>query len=76
MLCSMQGDFCDLHVTALTMACALCAAVCVGLNMYFVSCVKCVRFLVVLQASVSFRALLHHTHSCGLLSGYTPGFTW
>ena len=73
MLCSTQGDFCGLYVSALTTACVLCAAVYVGLNVYFVFCLKCVRFLVVLQASVSFQALLHQTCSCGVLSVYTHG---
>ena len=50
MLCSTKGDFCGFHVSALTTACILCAAVYVGLNMYFVFCLKCVCFLVVLQA--------------------------
>ena len=73
MLCRTKGDFCGFHVSALTMVCILCAAVYVGLNTYFVFCLKCVCFLVVLQASVSFQALLHHTCSCGLLSVYTHG---
>ena len=73
MLCSTKGDFCGLHMSALTTAGVLCAAVYVGLNVYFVFCLKCVRFFVVLQASVSFQALSHQMCSCGLLSVYTRG---